>query len=1108
MNVFDNLIVFCSTVGASTNAGGRQDTLNDQSGTGIYRYIFARKEINSGTMAGLTTRSYNINGTPVLQKEYDLNGQFIPDWKIARNTTLLSVYLTHLVSSPIPGVGTRFSDKYPQDIGGILTEIFDYIRLANSQDTTTSLAPPAKAIKFAPQGYVVPSTPTFNNTAIFNKAKGFGRMSTICEATLCFYYAGPQMDATYTPPGGAAANSSWSKWDPAAPGSRYCKVDVNGKVSGGYMRAFLVFSTFDPMQGYAPKADPASSDPKLSIECQWTGGDFRVQTQNGGQLNLGFPTSGPVATQIYRAPGSVWGGRNFGGYEGFLHTLMGYHVGTGDTYRPMKIMWSPTAALLPGSDYGESWKAGTFIKNDFAPAYPAANQEYYPFQTNIANAIPFNSAESTFNFYGGNVTVKIYYGGGSPLQTFTLNFPNSINPWPIPKGAPPGSLQSVTSPAATVAPTRDVTTWAATSSGDTANYGGAPSGANQSQTGQIGMRHFYWTNNGCFFSDTQFLKNGVGTLPTAFSYTTSLQASWSLATRIAWVTSVAGDSSNPHTNSSNQPVAPGHWGDRWRCIFQPGDTVRSLVFWDGKNATTQSTLSGLGPISSGDLRIGALSGANVNSPVPATQFQPHPDYQKGYSRACILRGGDGGSEFPVGNVQAAGTPTGLSNQGGGSPAPVLAVPTDSTKEAVLGNHIFLGSDGLKKMQLSRAFGNLPWGAGVNLGSTAAVNGVFRPDNNGLSAGDFDTGLGDFPDGPFCNKQDEGNVIYRYFDNNIQQWIYPVPYFTSTWSYQAPGNTFTSPSRQMPSPAMMGSLPSYPITGRSWTTLAFAPNTAGDKHPGYAIEPKDHYLLDLFQMPVVEPYPISEPFSTAGKVNLNYRIAPFDYIRRSTALRGALYPLRVTAVNSQYTSAASSTLNYLVYKTGGPSVSGDGYYPYGKPIAQNFRLRLDRDETIKAFDVFFDEGLSDFSKGFFRSATQICERYFYSQDSNAMTASTSTDGETSYMRAWWNAYGDLTGDNEREKPYVDLYPRVTTKSNTYTVHMKVQTLRQSPGHPTQWIEGTDSVLGEYRGSATIERYIDPADPRFSPSNTPSYNPDQKSVEPLYRFRTVYTKKFTQ
>ncbi len=52
-------------------------------------------------------------------------------------------------------------------------------------------------------------------------------------------------------------------------------------------------------------------------------------------------------------------------------------------------------------------------------------------------------------------------------------------------------------------------------------------------------------------------------------------------------------------------------------------------------------------------------------------------------------------------------------------------------------------------------------------------------------------------------------------------------------------------------------------------------------------PKDHLLLDLFTMPVVEPYAISEPFSTAGKINMNYQIVPFTYIDRSTGVKAVL-----------------------------------------------------------------------------------------------------------------------------------------------------------------------------------------------------------------------------
>ena len=81
------------------------------------------------------------------------------------------------------------------------------------------------------------------------------------------------------------------------------------------------------------------------------------------------------------------------------------------------------------------------------------------------------------------------------------------------------------------------------------------------------------------------------------------------------------------------------------------------------------------------------------------------------------------------------------------------------------------------------------------------------------------------------------------------------------------------------------------------------------------------MLDLFQMPVVEPYPISEPFSTAGKVNLNYHIAPFGYITRSTALRGVLTPMRVSAVAG--TASNSWTDNYLHLQIGPAEIHRPG-----------------------------------------------------------------------------------------------------------------------------------------------------------------------------------------
>ena len=75
----------------------------------------------------------------------------------------------------------------------------------------------------------------------------------------------------------------------------------------------------------------------------------------------------------------------------------------------------------------------------------------------------------------------------------------------------------------------------------------------------------------------------------------------------------------------------------------------------------------------------------------------------------------------------------------------------------------------------------------------------------------------------------------------------------------------------------------------------------------------------------------------------------------------------------------------------------------------------------------------------------------------------------------------------------MYPLLTTKSNTFTVHVVAQSL----------VKGTGNVTGEYKGSTTIERYIDPMDDRLAGS---AHDPDTKSLEPLYRFCVVETKRF--
>ena len=46
-----------------------------------------------------------------------------------------------------------------------------------------------------------------------------------------------------------------------------------------------------------------------------------------------------------------------------------------------------------------------------------------------------------------------------------------------------------------------------------------------------------------------------------------------------------------------------------------------------------------------------------------------------------------------------------------------------------------------------------------------------------------------------------------------------------------------------------------------------------------------------------------------------------------------------------------------------------------------------------------------------------------------------------MRQFWEKHR-LTGDNTKERPYANMQPRLTTKSNVFKVHMIVQTLRNT------------------------------------------------------------------
>jgi uncharacterized protein (TIGR02600 family) len=359
-------------------------------------------------------------------------------------------------------------------------------------------------------------------------------------------------------------------------------------------------------------------------------------------------------------------------------------------------------------------------------------------------------------------------------------------------------------------------------------------------------------------------------------------------------------------------------------------------------------------------------------------------------------------------------------------------------------------------------------------------------------GDWDTGWGDEPDGAYINKSDDGDLSGQ--GSNIHL-AYTLGYPTQI---RPSGDTYFSPNRQVPSPLMFGSIPTGVQRLQPWQTLLFHPRPEDTKHPG-KLSPRDHLIADLFWMPVVEPYAISQPFSTAGKINLNYQIVPFAHIKRSTGLNALMKSTRFLALSLadgpgyKLTVGSGGQLNFSL----GPR-----------------RLPINVPETLKAFDTKFAS--KDASINSFKSASQICEM-------NLVPAGTSYTSDDASMATFWNN-NKLTGDNVKEKPYVDIYPRLTTKSNTYTVHVWVETVSQglpkntssSDARWAQWDEMKGQVTAQYRGSTLIERYIDPQDPRltsFDETYDGSTQVDANgnitragSLDPFYRFRVLNTRRF--
>ncbi|MDA0812927.1 MAG: Verru_Chthon cassette protein A, partial [Verrucomicrobia bacterium] len=328
----------------------------------------------------------------------------------------------------------------------------------------------------------------------------------------------------------------------------------------------------------------------------------------------------------------------------------------------------------------------------------------------------------------------------------------------------------------------------------------------------------------------------------------------------------------------------------------------------------------------------------------------------------------------------------------------------------------------------------------------------------MITGDFDTGVGCAPDGAFINKADDGDS--RGLGDSGSR----APYFERVREPRAEARGLFAPNRLIPGPGMLGSLSTGVQANVPWQTLLLRPHS---DHFG-AKQLPDHMWMDAFWMPVVQPYAISEPFASIGKQNLNYEILPFRYIKRATGMHALMKAEKFLAIPN---SAGAN------YKDG----AGD----------QKWRHFIAIDETLKQWEEKFARG------EVFRSASEICEMYLVPEGQEWSSVSA--------MEQFWDDH-KLTGDNVKERPYTNLYPRLTVRSNVFTVHVTAQSLIKVKGtEPDTWVEGRDIVAAEYRGSAIIERHIDPNDPDIPDFADPDTDPSA-SLDDYYSYRIVNSKRF--
>lgn len=497
--------------------------------------------------------------------------------------------------------------------------------------------------------------------------------------------------------------------------------------------------------------------------------------------------------------------------------------------------------------------------------------------------------------------------------------------------------------------------------------------------------------------------------------------------------------------------------DYRRVLIQENDVVRSIE------------IDPAGP-TKGDYRLVA-----GRFEIPENYFRPHPDY---HSKATGKRHAQSLRDDRFSGL-------GMFGWNGDN---------NTIKDEIVTNDVSRPSN---QSTTGRLVENASYGP---FAAPVTANGLNGATMNNNRPGDWENGLAILPDGPFVRRNFEAGASRRN-DSFIKD---DSSYYTYGYYYHDNTGIDFAPNRQVASGVIFGAMPTGIYSQAPWQTLLFCPNPParstgaldpidGSDHAGFAIPP-DHLLLDLFWMPVVEPYAISEPLSTAGKVNMNYEMMPFSYIKRRTAMHSVLKNMRVAAI------PADAAGNWP--STGEPGYKDLDVCPW------EFRYQIDLDATtgtLRGFEERFDIG------DVFRSPSEMCDVFLVPKKirtddlpPESAYPPGAVDGTYETMTEWWDDY-QLTGDNAREMPYNHIVPRLTTRSNTYRIHYRVQVLKKSRNSdPDTWDNELDQVKAESRGSALIERYINPnsdlpdfADPAVS---------DTEAVDDHCQYRILNQQKF--